>query len=394
MSLFNYADMSVSLDELNKLIIDQTSEKRTIDYKLNLELNSDEQKKEFLADIISFANTDGGVLIYGMKEKEAIPIELVGLSTDNIDILKGRIESIIRDGIDPKLNTVKVIDVKIKAALFALVIKVPKSWASPHLVWYKKSSKFFARNSSHGKYQLEISEIRTSILASENQYERIRGFRLDRISKIINSEIPVSIDDAPKFVFHIIPISAITIHQEIQSSKFYALMNSPNPLTGFRMQFNFEGFLLHNVSDSYPADQYIQIFRNGIIEMVNTNFTDIKDGINLIYGTRLERFYIQEIQKFIELIKFLGYDFPIVIMLTVLSIRGYKFFVLDEYSFRISNNLIDRDNLLLPDIMIDEDPKDNWDITLRSIFDPIYYACGMGGSLNYDGTGKWVGDKR
>ena len=33
MSLYNLYDDSVKLEELNQLIIDQTSEKRTIDYK-------------------------------------------------------------------------------------------------------------------------------------------------------------------------------------------------------------------------------------------------------------------------------------------------------------------------------------------------------------------------
>lgn len=273
MSLFNYSDDQVSLHELNLLIQNQTSEKRTIEYKLTLELNSDEQKKEFLADVISFANTDGGIIIYGIREEKGFPIELIGLTSENVDILKRRIENIIRDGIAPKFNAVKVIDIPVSSTHFALVLKIPKSWSSPHLVWFKRSSKFFARNSSHGKYQLEISEIRSSIIASEYLYEKIRNFRLDRISKIINKETPVLIDDAPKFVMHIVPINSFYSQEKIDSTKFNVLLNNPpKSFSGYHAEFNFDGFVFHNRHDpSVPADRYIQIFRNGILELTNSS---------------------------------------------------------------------------------------------------------------------------
>lgn len=127
MSLFDLNDYEVSVEELNLLIQNQTSEKRTIDYKFNLVLDSDENKKEFLADIISFANTDGGIMIYGMREEKGVPVELKGISPENVDILKGRIENIIRDGIAPKYSSAKVIDIDVHETNKVIVIKIPKS---------------------------------------------------------------------------------------------------------------------------------------------------------------------------------------------------------------------------------------------------------------------------
>jgi predicted HTH transcriptional regulator len=54
--------------DLQALISDAVPEGRTIEYKRALPGNSDGEKKEFLADISSFANTSGGDLIYGMDE--------------------------------------------------------------------------------------------------------------------------------------------------------------------------------------------------------------------------------------------------------------------------------------------------------------------------------------
>jgi predicted HTH transcriptional regulator len=58
----------------NKII-----ESRMIEYKKKLPGNSDGDKKEFLADISSFANSVGGTIFYGIKEKAGIPSEPIGI---------------------------------------------------------------------------------------------------------------------------------------------------------------------------------------------------------------------------------------------------------------------------------------------------------------------------
>jgi hypothetical protein len=390
MSLFNLNDDEVKLEELKLLIQNQVSEKRTIDYKLDLILDSDEYKKEFLADIISFANTDGGIIIYGMREEKGIPIELKGIETKNVDILKGRLENIIRDGIAPKYSSSKIIAIDVDETNKAIILKIPKSWSAPHLVWYKRSSKFFARNSSHGKFQLEISEIKSSILASEFLYEKIRNFRLDRIVKIINKETPVELEDAPRFVLHIIPLNAFNIQEKINSNKFNALINTPNPLFDYRKEFNFDGFLLHNRFDQrVPADQYFQIFRNGIIEIVNTNFTDNGGKERLIFGKIFEVFYIEKMPKWIDLLKFLGFNFPLLLLFSVLGIKDFKFSLNDSYSYHIANKPISMENLLVHDLLAEDNFMDELEKHLKNIFDPIWNACGFAGSINYDASGHW-----
>lgn len=391
MSLFNLYDDEVTLSELNQLILGKTSEKRTIDYKLALQLDGDEKKKEFLADIVSFANTNGGFLIYGMKEEAGIPIELVGISAASYDILKGQIESIIRDGIAPKLNSVIVADVHITEGRKAIVIKIPQSWSSPHLVWYKRSSKFYARNSSHGKYQLEVSEIRTSMLASEYLYEKVRDFRLDRISKIIKNDTPIELYNSPKFVFHIIPVMSFYSFDRISTEKYNHLINGPNPLHSFQKEFNFEGFLIHNhYNQPNPNDQYLQIFRNGIIEIVNTGFTNIIQEEKLIFGSAFETYYIQNISIWLELLKFLGLNFPYLLFLSVLEIKGYKFQIRDPHSFYFENKPINKENLLIPDILIEANFLEQKQKHLKILFDPIWNACNFDQSLNYKSTGEYV----
>lgn len=58
----------ITENDLLALISDGVAEGRSIDYKRELPGNSDGDKKEFLADASSFANTEGGDLVFGMLE--------------------------------------------------------------------------------------------------------------------------------------------------------------------------------------------------------------------------------------------------------------------------------------------------------------------------------------
>ena len=79
MALANKPIHSITEADLEELITNQTAEGKNVEYKVSLSLSSDEEKKEFLADISSFANTASGYVVYGMKEDKGLPIDLPGI---------------------------------------------------------------------------------------------------------------------------------------------------------------------------------------------------------------------------------------------------------------------------------------------------------------------------
>ena len=99
---------SINEQDLKQLIENQVLEKKGLDYKLSLPSNSDADKKEFLADVSSFANSSGGDIIYGMAQDNTtgLPMELVGIDSVNLDQETLRLESIIREGIEPRIPSV------------------------------------------------------------------------------------------------------------------------------------------------------------------------------------------------------------------------------------------------------------------------------------------------
>jgi len=73
--------------DLQTLIDNSVLERKTIEYKQLLPSNSDSDKKEFLADVSSFANASGGDLIFGIVQNKetGVPEKLEGLDIKNPD---------------------------------------------------------------------------------------------------------------------------------------------------------------------------------------------------------------------------------------------------------------------------------------------------------------------
>lgn len=68
----------ITTSDLQALIDNKVIEGKTIEYKREMPNNSDPAKKEFLADVTSFANSSGGDLIFGIEQdnQTGMPVEL------------------------------------------------------------------------------------------------------------------------------------------------------------------------------------------------------------------------------------------------------------------------------------------------------------------------------
>src|SRR6266542_4766771 len=103
-------------DQIDKADIDslnanQVPESRTLEYKQELPGNKDDDRREFLADVSSFANASGGDILYGVKEQRdanghttGLPDSLDGLPGINNDEGIRRLDEMIRNGIDPRIS--------------------------------------------------------------------------------------------------------------------------------------------------------------------------------------------------------------------------------------------------------------------------------------------------
>jgi hypothetical protein len=375
------------------LISGRIPESRTLEYKQELPKNTDESKKEFLADISAFANASGGHIIYGISEALDEKGKTTGYPCE-VKVLEGnadqeirRLEQILLDGLDPIIPGFRIKQVEGFQDGFVIIIKVPKSWNSPHMVTFKNSSRFFVRRSTL-KTQLDVTEIRSAFIASESLSERIRQFRSDRIAKIIVDETPVPLRPEPKIVLHVLPVESFTSGSSIDISLFEKESIRPSTIAlkaHPESRYNFDGFCTYNPStmdgEEGVSHSYIQTFRNSCIESVTTTCFGLTQNtpkkINDSYKKRL----IDATDKYLKLLQSeLEINPPILIMISLLGVRGYG---VDDSHFRGNNYEIDRDHLIIPELFVQSYDDEVSDI-LRPAFDAIYQACGYPRSENYD----------
>jgi len=387
----------ITEDDLQELIDDSVSENITLEYKQSLPGNSDADKKEFLADISSFSNASGGNLVYGITEdrEKGIPKKLEGLIVENTDKEITRLENMIRDGIKPRISGIVIQPIKVLKSKVALFIRIPRSWNSPHRVIFKGHDKFYTRNNT-GKYPMDVTELKIAFDLSETITERIRRFRKDRISKIFTNTIPVPFYDNAKIALHLIPFVSLNSAKRYELNKITSYPGKLPPINhnGFTNRHNLDGFLTYSRDEEGKTYSYVQLFNNGIIEAVEGKYLDPhqNDEQLIIYGAAYENKLIESLSIYLSVLKELNIELPIFIFLTLVGVRGYFMFV-GEKRFNVQGNSgIDRDILLLPEVIIENYHTAPEDI-LKPCFDAIWNACGFPKSPNYDDGGKRIESK-
>ncbi len=380
---------NISKQDLQNLITNEVAEGKAIEYKQELPDNKDKSKKEFLADVSSFANASGGNLIFGIIEDSDTgkPIELKGIKANNLDELKQRLDNLIRSGIEPRLPLFDIKEIQLSDSNYVIIIRVQKSWLSPHRVIFSGHDKFYSR-STNGKYPLDVSELKNAFLLSEGINKRIRKFREDRISKIIANETPVALPDNPRILLHIIPFSAFSSTQLfVNIDKIAYNELSPICSGGHSHRYNLEGLLTYEKTKNHQIESYAQLYKNGIIETVTADF--IRKGENYMPRS-FENIIIKSMDDYIKLSEKHNVELPYVVFLTLLGVKGCR--ISDEkhiMSFLHNKNSIDRDILLLPEIIINSF-EEQISQAMKPIFDSLWNASGFPRSLSYTRDGIWI----
>ena len=387
----------IDKSDIDSLIVNQVPEGRTIDYKEERVGNTDSDKKEFLADVSSFANASGGDLLYGIQDRRdtkekstGLPEIANGLNGINSDTEIRRLENIIRDGIAPRISNVQLAAIEGFSKGAVIVIRIPKSWTSPHMVTFKNHSRFFSRNSA-GKYPLDVTEIRSAFGLSESLPEKIINFRDERITKIVAGETPVLLGSGLKMVLHILPITSLTPGTQIDLTSIRQHPGLvPMRFSTWDYRYNFDGFLNYSTrTSSVPGKAYLQVFRNGIIESVFVFAR--RDSKKIIPSLAYEKDSIEALQNYLLAEKEFGFNPPIFVMLSLIDVKGYQ---MSTIIFDSSGSFpIDRNVLLLPEAIVEDYNSKASDI-LRPAFDTVWQSAGQERSLNYDENGNWIGDRR
>lgn len=140
MDLLTLEDFTI--ETINYLIANEVEENIHLDYKAGDALKTnDKGKNEITKDVASFANSDGGIIIYGLSENEHKPTAISPF--DGNAFTKERLDQIISN-IQPHIKGLKIYPIRIEGDISRsiYVVKIPRSSNAPHMAtdhkYYKR----------------------------------------------------------------------------------------------------------------------------------------------------------------------------------------------------------------------------------------------------------------
>jgi hypothetical protein len=376
--------------DIHDLIRAQVPESRTLDYKERL---PGPEKREFLYDVSSFANAAGGDIVFGVSDKRdennkamSIPDRADGLNTSNVQSEIDSLENLLRNGISPRIPGISWQPVAGFTNGPVLVLRIPKSLIGPHMVTLDGASRFYGRDST-GKHPMDVGQIRSAFAASSSVGETLRRFRLERIAKAIEDDLPVPLGEGPKMLLHLIPQSALD-SGDIRdvtgdAAKLYLKLSPLSTSNGWQRRYNLDGML----STVEFVRSYLQVFRSGAIEDGEGDMFKYSVPSKKI-SAPLEEIIVNGLPRLLEVQRQMDLPLPVFVMVTLLGVKGFSMNTNARF-FNISERAIDRDIVSLPEAVI-QDYGVDVRTALRPTFDALWQACGFERSLNYDERGKWV----
>lgn len=392
---------TIALSDLQNLIDNEVGESKTLEYKSELRLDSGDERREFLADITSFANADGGDLIFGFKESPEtnLPSEIVGIEVENDDDLIRKIESILRDSVSPRVPDVNFKLLGCSEKRHVLITRIGASLLSPHRVTYKGYDKFFSRNAK-GKYPMDVNELRTAFTMSHSLAQEIEKYKLERLAAIKLNQYRELEEGKPFFVFHSIPISSF---RNTQTFEMKELIKNTQGMElnsfGYKppQRVTIDGIKLSSTNPSVYVNCATAHYKtNGIVEKVTTDFffpsyspNSTTTPYNVIASKNL-------VEKLVELINelkryYAAMNISLPILLSCAFINAHDFsFPKGGLHHRYYHRTIDRDLVMTPDIYL-EDLSIDAEIILRPMLDSIWNACGYIACSAYNENGDYIG---
>ena len=388
----------IKKEDIEMLIENRIPEGKTIDYKQKLSIESNEDKKEFYKDVSSFANAEGGDIIYGLTEENRFPKEIIGIEIENLDKTLLKLLNMIKSGIEPTLIPQPEFNaLEIEANKFILVLRVYKSFTAPHRISFERNHKFWLREDG-GNSEMSVTELRNAFNFSQAIIEKVQNFMMNRLQKIITKETPVplverlstgTMDYKGKLLIHIIPLQSFALKEQIDINKNWEIikdqldtihhnfidsmvMLSRSDRTSKNLTpiINLDGLLNYSTDSALNPYSYTQLYRNGIIESV---YTGIVDRYNSINADDIWNSTTDFIKRTLQFYKEIGSS-------QIFQISGPKYIfisLLDIKDSEISSNKGDpktessfKDRILqLPEVEIDESNENE---PLKEILKPLF----------------------
>lgn len=384
------SDLSTAKQEhLTALVEARVGENTYLDFKRDLPSRDARGTQDLVADVSAFANSTGGDLIYGIDEDGEGQASRIVPQAGNMDEEVRRVQDVLMNNIEPRVPGLQVISIAVEAG-FVLIIRVPQSWAGPHRV--RTNNAFYLRENGR-KRTLDVPEIRGLFLRSDQQAQRVRDFRTERLGQILSGGAPHRLVHGALLVGHFVPTQAALGGIGVDPVPYIRQRRLPvlsSTIPGARI--NVDGALVVRNPNPEGTFGYSQMFRNGYFETVKV--------LRPAAGERAPLGNIAYEREFIELVRvlrdeytYLGIGTEMTCMVSILRANLAELGIHRlDYNLEDHQGYFDRETLVLQDVLLStEMPPEQ---ALRPVFDLVWQAAGFPFSFNFDDNGNWVPRQR
>lgn len=144
-----------TLDDIQRLIDSRIEESLTLEYKREVSSNKDIAK-----DISTFANTEGGYIIYGIQAEDKVPTTIAWIIGVGIE---ERVQNVITTAIQPAIKGVRIYRIpnpkKDSEAIY--IAQISRSEEAPHMA----NNRYFRRRGS-SSVPMDDVEVKAAIFSS------------------------------------------------------------------------------------------------------------------------------------------------------------------------------------------------------------------------------------
>jgi hypothetical protein len=361
--------------DIAALVERRAVENRTLEFKRELPGTSDADGKEFLADVTSFANTNGGDLIFGLEEADGGASAIHPIPNANAEREMLRLENLLRDGVEPRLQRVRLRWIGTHPDRGVLLLRIPGSLAGPHRIRFRNSGRFYGRN-SRGKYEMDTFDLRQAFTASEHFPARLRTLHANAVASSSGGSFPFRLVDGPVAIATIIPLSYLRETRSVDVSFENALL-PPNAGGGFNFLNTLEGVVAHTPILDGRQSPYDMVLGYALTHWRGRTDTGWAIGAEremrgqtarLVWPERFENGLIDMGRSTAIKLKALGVEGPWAVLVTIDGVEGFEL-VLGDYE---TSRAAWRRHAELPELIIEQIDEN----TLRPIFDAFWLLFG------------------
>tara|TARA_R110002073_G_scaffold336034_1_gene529964 strand:+ start:3184 stop:4353 length:1170 start_codon:yes stop_codon:yes gene_type:complete len=374
--------------DIKRLVENQIQENSNLDYKKELSISKDKDKKEFLFDVSAMYNTDGGCLVFGIEEEKDInnqntgkPKKITGIEIENSDKLIQQIEDIVKNCTEPSISQLIINELEVDGQT-VLILGIPKGLGLPAMVTYNQTNKFYKRRNS-GKFAVDVYELNNMFMQNQVLKEKASDFRKNRIKTVLNQEsLPNLVIDNSFFV-HIIPFSFLDNHivDFSKAEKDNILDMRPIGTTGWDKMYNIDGYATFTTSsDRQQITSYNQIFRNGIYEAYTSElFFEDRNGNIAFNGMSMIKETLRTITEGLKVLNHMQFEPPFLVSFSFHNVLGKLLY--NDASFY--SRPFKQNEIIFPLILIPTYESDIYSL-IKPNFDILWQSFGFAKSIEFN----------